>query len=408
MKRSLILAIVAAIASLGGAIFSAKTQIADARALLVGRNAQIAPVPDALLPAGASVPAQPEAMTQAQRQALARAISHAPLDQEMFNLVYADQVRTEQPTARLRRTARLLSQLGWRHTPTQQNLIMRAILDERFAEVVDRADSLLRRQKMPEFAFSILSAMEALPEVHRNVVGKLLALPSWRRDYLSVITPRSDPKLLTARIATIKTLLRSSSGVTRAEIAQSLISLVEAGRDREAHALWLQHTGPLASDNLIYDPRFQQAFALAGTSDFAIPFEWRLRQEAGYSIDPTTDGIMISWDRRGAPTFMTQNIPLTGGRRMALTIQGTADQGGVATLLTPTITCGSEITSFMTATVQGDSTHYLSSVLPARCNEGVLAINGLVDTGSSQVTIQLKQVELRPAATAGLTSQLPN
>jgi len=393
--KTYILAGVAALVSISGAGYSGYTQVDDANALQAGTNAALAPVPPGILPANTKLLAQPRPMTAVQRRELGRAASHTPLDQEIFNLFYANQVRSDVSVEQLRRQARHLSELGWRYTPAQQNLILRDMLDTDFHTIVDRADSLIRRQKMPEFAFAILSAMEAIPEIQPDVIRKLRSNPSWRRDYLSVIMPGSPPALLTARVRTINALLDSPSGIARIEAAQSLTSLIESGRGRLAQQLWRRLGGYTDRGNLVYDPMFSHAAVLAGTGDPTVAFDWQFGQNLGFSATPSAEGAVIDWDHRGAPTFMTQTVAIPSGRSLVLTIKGSADQSEISKSLRVTLECAGKIIQF-TGSATSSGARYYSPVVPEDCDMGILGIGGVVDSAKNQSAIRVKKVDLRP------------
>jgi len=295
--------------------------------------------------------------------------------------------------------ASLLAQLGWRYTTAQQNLMLRALLDQRYDDVLDHVDSFLRRGRRLDLAYTTLATMEAIPQVHGAVLDKLRVGPDWRADYLSVISPESAPALLKARVRTLSELLASPLGLSRREIAPSLIALNAAGEGRVAHALWLRHSGSTAAANLVYDPAFEKVAALAGNADRAIPFEWYLGQDLGYAAQSSAQGVTISWDRRGVPTFLAQTVPVRPGRSYTLTLQGRSDQGSLQELLSPTLLCATQAVRFAPVNeAQEGQARYQTGPLPDSCDMGVLTLNGALDTGSGAVNIDLTQVTLQPSA----------
>jgi hypothetical protein len=387
------MAAVAGIVSIAGAGYSIWQQVSQQLLLTTLAEAQLAPIPEGIVPPGAELPPEHPPLSGAQRAELDRAMWHTPLDPKLFNSFFADQARRNQPVAAIERNAGILAQLGWRYTPAQQNLILRAISAERLIEVVDRVDGLLRRQKQPALSYVILNTMEGIPQIHQRVVDKLLARPAWRSDYLSVIAPQSPPALLDARVRTIDRLLRAPGGMSRREIAPSLFALTASDRARDAHRLWMRRTGTGDARNL-YDPRFREAFRLVGQDALNIPFEWRFTQDLGYSVQPTGQGITIDWDRRGVPAFLAQEIPLTPAERLILTVQGQSSAGTLGKLLAPTITCGSKTLRLTAIEEGGGGARFRSAAIPEECDVGTLSINGAVDTGSGNVTIDLRQIDI--------------
>ena len=388
-------------ASLAGALLSVRMQTDHASLMMATRAAQLVPLPEQIvraLPGGAPLPPPQPPLRPAQRAALVRSMVATPLDPKLFNIFYADQVRRALSDAVINRDARTLARLGWRWTPAQQNLITRAILTENFRQIVDRADALLRRQKLPGFAFAMLMTMEAVPQVQGEVVAKLRAQPRWRHDYLTVIGPQSPPPLLAARVRTINALLRTPAGLSREELAPSLIALAAGEYGPQALALWRRKTGAPSGGNMVYDPAFQQAARLSGTQDLQIPFEWRMGQDLGYSVQATPAGVAIDWDRRGAPTFLSQLVSAEGVRRLRLTLHGRASSAALTTLLSPTIVCGATTVQFAPVGDRSGETQFVSDVLPGDCAMGVLTLNGAVDSGSGSVTIDITRITLRSDA----------
>ncbi|MBC7281939.1 hypothetical protein [Hoeflea sp.] len=393
-------AVLASLASLGGAAWSLALQVEDTR-LTAGRTAlQAAPLPEIiqrLLPPGTPAPPPQRPLTAAERQAIGQGLWREPLDPQLFNLLFADFVRTGRPAGEITQLAALLAQLGWRYTPAQQNLMLHALGDARFDAVLDRVDGLLRRQRRPDLAYTILSVMEGIPQVHGEVLAKLLAQPDWRGGYLAAIGPASSPALLDGRIRTMNALLTAPSGMTLPEMAPSLIALNATGRGRAAHSLWMRRTGAQADGNLVYDPAFRQLADRAGT-DLGIPFEWRLGQDLGYAAQSSPEGVVINWDQRGVPVFLSQTVPVRPGGRYALTFRGEADNGPLGRLLSPVLQCGTQTVRFEPAVEPSEGqARYLTDPLPDECDMGLLAINGTLDSGSGPVTIILNQVILEDA-----------
>jgi len=382
--------------SIAAAGWSLASQIEE-EGLTAGRRAwQIAPLPENLLPASSPLPPELPALSTSERRAIGRGLWREPLEPRLFNLLFADSVRIGRPDRETDRLAALLAQLGWRYTPAQQNLMIRALLDERFGDVLDRVDALLRRQRQPALAYTVLAALEGIPQIHGEVLDKLLAEPAWRSDYLSVIGPESAPALLEARVRTIDALLKTRSGMNREEIAPSLIALNASGRGRIAHGLWVRQAGEPADANLVHDPVFEQVAAQAGTAGPGIPFEWRLGQDLGYAAQTSSLGVSISWDRRGVPAFLSQTVPVRPGRDYVLTVQGRASDDSLQRLLSPLLLCATRAIRFEPAgEARQGQPRWRTGPLPASCDMGVLTLNGALDTGSGTVTIDLERVSLQ-------------
>jgi hypothetical protein len=376
--------------SLAAAGYSAWTQIVYVNLIHAAPAAHIAPLPEGVLPPGVAMPpAQPELGKDA-RTALESALWRDPLDPRLFNLVYADAVRTGLPEAVVQRDADILAKLGWRFVPAQQNLIMRAGLDNDPIALLDRVDALLRRQRLA----ALCNAVEANPQTQNLVIDRLRSRPMWRHGYLGAIGPQTPPEVLAARVRTLNVLLRSPGGVNREEMAPSLIALAATGNGRDASRLWARLVGGRADSNLVFDPDFHRAAEHASMGDSGIPFEWRVGQDLGYSGQVTTNGVTINWDRRGVPTFLSQLLPVQPGSSYRLAIRGRSDGGALGNLLTPTIICGNMIVELSLVAERLGEAVYRSPPLPKACDMGTLAINGRIDTGAGSVNIDITHVAL--------------
>lgn len=377
------------------ALYSAVSQ--QRRLILLSSEvpAQLAPISADMVPPGAVVPPPSAVLTPAQHRVIADAMWRDPLDDQIFNLLYTDTLRMKSPDDIIGHRAALLAKLGWRFTPAQQNLIIRNAAEQRFPAVIDRADALLRRQKLQPLAYSILQAMESAPQVHDYVVDKLRANPPWRLGYLTMISAQSGQPLLDERVATLETLLGTSHGVSRAEMVPSIGALVGAGRAREAYRLWSRWVGHVPGD-LIFDPSFRRASRLFGTTDPS-PFEWHFGQGAGITARTTSAGVEIDWDRRGVPAFLSQLVPVEPGYGYDLTVTGTAGGAPLASQLAPVVGCGGFPIAPVTAESVVGGAHYVFAPLPQACDMGQVSIGGAVDSGIGNIDITVTKVRLTRA-----------
>lgn len=385
----------AGLLSLAAAGYSIAAQLSESKLLDANPPASLAPLPDGMAPPGASLPPTKPVLTAQERVALAHALWRDPLDPKLFNLLYAEEIRLGRPAARLQRERELLSRLGWRYTAAQQNLLLRAAIDGRYDDVIDRADALLRRQKLSALSYELLWTLEAAPETQAKVVRRLRTLPAWRRDYLSVVNAQTPEPRLVARVATMDALIAAPGGMSREEMAPSLVALGATGHGREAYRLWLRHTGQRDDSDLIYDPEFRQAAAFAGTADLAVPFEWRVNQDLGYTAQVATGGVTINWDGRGVPVFLSQVVPVVPGRQYALSIQGRSSAGSLATLLAPALSCGGKTVPFMRSRSGPEKAIYRSGPLPSECDMAILTVAGALDSGVGSVDMDVARIVLQ-------------
>jgi len=341
------------------------------------------------------MPPLPQPLDNEQRQRIRAALWRNPLDQQLVNYLYVDAVRASGNNSSTLRTAKLLAALGWRYTPAQQNLMLRAAIDQRYVEVVDRADALLRRQKLTEQAMTMLMAMEAIPQVHRLVVDKLVGDPMWRYDYLLRIGPQSLPQVIDARFRTLRMLLQTPSSVSRAEIAPALEALIANGRGRDANALWILKAGPQRGENILRDENFHGAAKLAA-DDTHIPFEWQMYQNLGYSADVGGQGVIINWDGRGIPVFMSQLVPVEADRSYVLAVEGKADSDSLGKLLSPVLDCRTGKSPFTVLDSSAGVTRFRSTPVPGGCDIATLSIGGNIDAGRRPVSMEIARIVLQP------------
>lgn len=396
-RRGMTLAtgVIAGVLSLAAAVWAGSLQTRT-MLLLASRPAQMVPPPPEYVPANVTIPPAQPPLTHRQRVHIRDALWRSPLDQQLVDYLYVDAVRTAGGGAATLPLARLLADLGWRYTPAQQNLMLRAAVDGRYADVIDQADALLRRQKLTDQAMAILMAMEAIPQVHHLVVDRLLGDPMWSYDYLLRIGQQSLPQVIDARFRTLRVLLRTPDSVSRAELAPALQALIANGRGRDADTLWTMKAGPRPRDNVLRDGDFRMAAQLAGEETY-IPFEWKMNQDLGYSADPGGQGALINWDGRGVPVFMVQLVPVESGRRYTLSIKGKADTGKLQVLLAPILDCGATKIAFVPFEGQSGTAHFRSMPIPVGCNMATLAVGGDIDAGRRPVSMDLARLMLRPS-----------
>src|SRR3546814_16512310 len=90
--------------------------------------------------------------------------------------------------------------LGWRDSPSQQNLIVETLRDLDPREAVMRADALLRRGKLASNIIAVLAQIEIYPQAADLLIERLDKQPTWRKRYFSYSGTMSNPALLDSRI----------------------------------------------------------------------------------------------------------------------------------------------------------------------------------------------------------------
>lgn len=365
--------------------------------LLRGRLPQMAPLPATLkLPPGVTVPPTPRASDE-QMAKLDQALVRDPLDPRLLNLHFVQRtLREGSASPAVQSELQLVSRLGWRHTPAQQNLMVRAALENRLGEVLDRIDALLRRQRATPQIFNFLGVVEATPEFRPLVIKRLSDRVPWRESYLMNGGNLSDPRAIDARFATLETLLDRGHSLTRREIGPFLTSAVAAGRGERAYRLWTRQarqTGPAGS--VVFDADFRHAQALGPRPVATIPFEWQFSSGLGYRAAPSgrdRGGASLSWDGRGAPEFMYQLVRLQPGRAMLTVTAGEADTASQA--LAFALRCPSTNAEFELAGAADGTLRYVADARRLDCGVARLTVEGRPLGTSGPVTIHLARVEL--------------
>ena len=256
--------------------------------------------------------------TTPSRTTIERAIAADPLDQSLVNTAMMQLGRpspTQLPSPAWFVT---LSQYGWRSTAALQNLIYYHATRQEIGPILDVADALFRREKLPEQATAVFTLAESDPRLRTDVVRRLRAHPSWRRRFLLGSNILTNPAVIEGRYQTLRALQRSGDPLPEQEMTALLPVLIRVDRAPDAFALWsygrTDHTRPLN------DPYFLQAAATAGQDDTAKPFNWRFY--AGDNFDVTTNGrgspgIKIHWEGKGVPVFAAQQTSgPSGGYRL--------------------------------------------------------------------------------------------
>ena len=359
-------AAVAGVLSLGLTAGYLENQFSQ-RQLMLGGYAQVAaPPPEVPLPKGMVRPNFRKATAQDWATGV-RLIVEDPLEQRLLNWHYAQRAgELAWNSPQLNRERVLLGKLGWRHTPSQQNLLLPAALTSDGEQLLDRVDSLLRRGQIVEPAFRFLDMVETLPAARRVFIERLQAKPSWRPFYMKAAGQMRDPRQQTARISTFNALLTTPSEVERAEIGPFLNQLVTSGRGEEAYRLWLRYLGRSARSPL-FDGTFAHAQEVGSRPETSIPFEWQFAYGPGFStrLASGRQGVAIRSDGSGVPVLMSQFVRVRPGRSYLLEV--TSDTGGtdaVARRLDYALICGNERYEFQFSG-QRDNLSTFTAAVPA-------------------------------------------
>lgn len=395
-RGNVVAAALAAAVTLAGTGYCVAAANAD-RALGGGDIQRIARLPPGVLPAQLTQKISGYPLTAPQRDLLRGAVWRTPMDQALANIVYVDLAQAGASSATLARQARLLASLGWRDTPSQQNLLLRDALAGSYQSVLDRGDALLRRRKLMAVANQLLAAMETTPEGGRLLVARLAAGPVWRSDYLVATSQAAPPPFLAVRRRTLLALMAAGSPVSRREIAPVLNNLVAAGDDTGAYMLWTRYVGRRneAEGDVLYDGRFRRV--VGQDAGPVLPFDWQLHSDLGYeALVPGSSGLEVNWDGKGLPVFATQRVPVRARAAYRLRLTGQVNGATFGSLFQPILTCGTVPVRFDAVRADDREGIFQSGPIPAGCGTADFALTGRLRDSVAPTSAQVTSARLSP------------
>jgi hypothetical protein len=286
------------------------------------------------------------------RQKLTEVIARAPLSQNHLNGLYGYEFIRRDPEDRaLERIRKALAGQGWQSTPAQQNLLMVAAVRADVKTLVERADALLRRQRLEPESRELLYYFERQPDARGYLLTALGRHPIWRDFFLQDPRGMQTPDRLMARSLTIGAMQRRGMKLDRDELAPLLSRLVEGGRADRAYALWTAAEPPIKNvGGFIRDGNFAQAAARAGQEDLpAYPFDWKMNGGRGYGASISgaagSSELQIRWDGRGVPVFAQQTLRVEPGHYI-LKLEGLDAKPTTLNFVGVSATCGNKVVPF--------------------------------------------------------------
>lgn len=257
--------------------------------------------PEASLVNSDSAPLPPARLAAAKR-----ALMRAPLDQGLLNAVYASEAKAGLDAAQRRAYTDVLSQLGWRDTSTQQNLLLDAAERNDLSTALDHMDALLRREKLTEQILPLLQQLEREPEGIPLLAGRLSKEPNWRQSYFEFGQLLSEPGRIDARLALFTYMGEQGLAVSRRERLTTANALFGAGRRADLASMARDMMPLEARDDLIFDSDFDRLQNVpADERRQTLPFEWRTINRSGVSTqiiaEEWSSRMIIRWNGRGAP-----------------------------------------------------------------------------------------------------------
>ncbi len=278
---------------------------------------------------------------------LAQAIYAEPLNQTIFNAAMVSAV-ARNPALDLKPWLNVLSGLGWRDTRSLQNVIAEAVRNEDIGSLVNAADALLRMKEIEPEATQMMNLAEAYPETWPGVFKLLKENVVWRDDYLARAATMTAPAVLDGRAKTMSALQAAGVQLKPRDVKPFVVALTTAGRYEQADRLWRNYTGDRS--NAVHDPHFLQALAAGPQPEMPLTFGWSLNSDIGYSADVASNGlggatVMLQWDGRGLPVFLSQQIS-TGPGRHLLQVRVDGDTQAFGERIGFRLRCGETLTPF--------------------------------------------------------------
>lgn len=336
-----------------------------------------------------------ETLNPASESAARSALWLDPLNQNALNLVYVRAYRGDDDPARLSRYRTLLARLGWRSTPAQQNLLAAAAMRRDFAEVMDRVDGLMRRNKFAAQVDPFIATVESNPQTRAALVDKLALRPPWRELLLIRGGELHGSERLVARAATMNALLDKRAKLSRIEVAPFLMAAVAGGELTAAYQLWARTLRKPTEGGLLYDGDFKVAAEQGVRPNLPVPFEWKFENGDGLSTQIGSDGgLFIRWSGRGVPILLSQRLKVpVGGRGYRLLID--ADRASVTAIadkLAITLSCQEQTVEFRP--VSRGSGRLVFAADPLTCATPLLTLSGRLQNVAQETSANITKLRL--------------
>lgn len=330
---------------------------------------------------------------------LTTALAMDPLNQNLVNaglLLKSNELSSDERA----RWIAIIGKMGWRSTAALQTLITDAARNQDLSNAIIVADALLRRNQLFEEAVNLMNLLEAEPSTWEGVYNRLRKPVPWRIDYLLTAASISQPAIIDGRIRTLQRLQATGDRFSRSELAPSIEALMRAGKLAEAYEIWRVHAKQLPAP--LNDTDFSIAVGAGSNNDVIFPFEWQFFSGTGFSAYPSEDGlngatVVIQWDGRGVPLFMSQLTAATPGNyRFAFKVDGDAQK--FASRVAVRFRCGNEVIRTRNSVKPNSQIVAAETLVPIPCAFPWIDIFGQIQDRSAAVELALNRVMLERIA----------
>ena len=264
-------------------------------------------------------------MNAAQLASAKRALSRQPLDQALLNAVFVSDVRNGTTDLQRQAYVNALARMGWRHTPTQQNLLFEAAQRNDLQSALDHMDALLRRNQLDEQIMLLLSQLEADSVGRKLMAERLASDPGWRTRYFEFADPLANPEILEARLLLFDFMATKDMPVDPIEKRATAAALFNAGRREDVANLARGLMSADRQDRLLFDPEFDQWLGYNINRRWeTMPQDWRLTNRPGVTSQIVSEEwssrLVLRWDGRGAPVMARTMTFLKQGEKPRLEV----------------------------------------------------------------------------------------
>ena len=243
-------------------------------------------------------------------------LARSPIHQDEAGMLLGQRITRGDAAQDLSPLAQSVADMGYRSTRAQQSLIQYGLQSEDVDLIFAQVDALLRRGKAVDQVLPILYAIETLPEGREMVAGKLIEGAPWRRVFFQSPLGLSNRSQLDSREQLLSLMIDQGEALGRQDIGAFLRRMVESGQRDRAYQFFCQIDTRCSDAGLIDSNFVVLSERMASTRPELYPFEWTANRGRGYSATPNSNtiglsqaGVLLRWDGRGTPTFLSQVGP---------------------------------------------------------------------------------------------------
>jgi hypothetical protein len=204
--------------------------------------------------------------------------------------------------------------LGWRDTPTQLWVLNDAAVRNDAVTVIQRADSLARRNRYGDLTRAIFLAAITEPGLRAAFVDSLGLKPMWRAAFFADVSQHLPATSAPAMEALFREMHAKGQAVSAIEWLSYINRLVDLGQAQHARRVWSQAFN-IPSSRLADFP-YDHNFVLAAAREVDTPvgpFEWMIDPNLFGTVTFSKEGLSIPADIVGGTMIASQVVILPPG-----------------------------------------------------------------------------------------------